>query len=286
MMSEKLKPWQVHESEEGGDEGWLVSYADMVTLLFGFFVILYSMANLDEKKFQQIGEGLATAFKAPEQDLQKNPKKAVNASQEARRARAMQMIAGMLNPSASVDQVVQRIEAASQDVAQAKQLRTQLQVAANQMGEEIFSSKPDPQTVELVLPENILFPPGSDALSSSAQSKLLQLAKTISSVQKVERIEVVGHTDSSPPGSKSMFRNNFALSSARAGSVAAVLIQGGVKKDLLRVRGMADLEPIVKESGVGKELASSLAVNKKQRNNLPNSKNRRVHLIIRKVADE
>ena len=42
--------------EEGGGEGWLVTYSDLVTLLLVFFVVLYAMANTDLKNFQKIAE--------------------------------------------------------------------------------------------------------------------------------------------------------------------------------------------------------------------------------------
>lgn len=49
--------------EDKHEEGWLVSYADMMTLLFGFFVILFSMSNMDKKKYEQLSESLAKEFK-------------------------------------------------------------------------------------------------------------------------------------------------------------------------------------------------------------------------------
>ena len=52
-----------HHQEERHEEGWLVSYADMMTLLFGFFVILFSMSNMDKKKYEQLSESLAKEFK-------------------------------------------------------------------------------------------------------------------------------------------------------------------------------------------------------------------------------
>lgn len=53
--------------EEHNEEGWLVSYADMMTLLFGFFVILFSMSNMDKKKYEQMSESLAKEFKEAQQ---------------------------------------------------------------------------------------------------------------------------------------------------------------------------------------------------------------------------
>jgi chemotaxis protein MotB len=286
-MGGKQKPWEHHEASEEGDEGWLVSYADMVTLLFGFFVILYSMANLDEKKFEQMGENVAEAFKAPETDVKKDKQKPETQTKEARQARALQMMAGMVYPSESTEQMVKKIEAAAKMTADAKEIREQLKTKTKDFGDDLFSDKPESKFVELTLPENILFASGSDALSPEARSKLGQLGKTLSAIQGLERIEVVGHTDSSPPGKSSVFKSNFALSSARAGMVASALMAGGMKSDLLSVRGMADLEPLVTaSSAVG---VSVIGKKQSANNNLSASgqvKNRRVQLIIRKTANE
>jgi chemotaxis protein MotB len=51
-----------HEEEHGGSERWLVTYADMVTLLMVLFIIMFAMSNIDSKKYEQLKEGLANGF--------------------------------------------------------------------------------------------------------------------------------------------------------------------------------------------------------------------------------
>jgi chemotaxis protein MotB len=286
-MSGKQKPWEHHEASEEGDEGWLVSYADMVTLLFGFFVILYSMATLDEKKFEQMGENVAEAFKAPETDVKKAKVSPDAMTREARQARALQMMAGMVYPTESTDQIVKKIESAAKMTADAKEMREQLMAKTKEFGDNLFSNKPESRFVELTLPDKILFGSGSDSLSPEAQGKLIQLGKTIAAIPGVERIEVVGHTDSSPPAKTSTYKNNFALSSARAGVVAAALMGAGIKRDLLVVRGMADLEPLVKiDSPTQPAIGRAKVTSKNDPSSIALEKNRRVTLIIRKTAHE
>ena len=71
MLHNSKHPWDEIESEHGeNDEGWVVSYADMVTLLFGFFVILYSFSTVDEKKYGNVTANLAQTFKS--NDIQGN----------------------------------------------------------------------------------------------------------------------------------------------------------------------------------------------------------------------
>ncbi|HWH01299.1 MAG TPA: flagellar motor protein MotB [Pilimelia sp.] len=54
-----------HEEEHANHERWLVSYADMLTLLFVLFVVLFSMSTVDNKKFSKLADGLAEGFGAP-----------------------------------------------------------------------------------------------------------------------------------------------------------------------------------------------------------------------------
>jgi len=51
-----------HEEGEGGSERWLLTYSDMITLLLALFIILYSMSNIEAKKFAKIAESFGPAF--------------------------------------------------------------------------------------------------------------------------------------------------------------------------------------------------------------------------------
>ena len=52
-----------HEEEGGGhDERWVISYADLVTLLLGFFIILYASAEVDMQRFEQLSAAISQAF--------------------------------------------------------------------------------------------------------------------------------------------------------------------------------------------------------------------------------
>lgn len=55
-------PHKAHVEEEGGEGNWLVSYADMMTLLVGFFVILLSFSKMDEEKFEQARKSVTEQF--------------------------------------------------------------------------------------------------------------------------------------------------------------------------------------------------------------------------------
>ena len=132
---------------------------------------------------------------------------------------------------------------------------------------------PEDTYTELVLPEKTLFSAGQYELKSSSKRALNKLATKLARLDRSAQIEIIGHTDSTPPGRRSLFRDNFSLSSARAGAVARHLIARGVAKSSLKIRGMGDLVPMLPEYDQrGRALRDNRA------------KNRRVHILIKKKA--
>jgi chemotaxis protein MotB len=276
--SPKRKTWE-ETPRDHGEELWIVSYADMVTLLFGFFVIMYSFSTLDDKKFSQMGEQMAAAFQAKDEA---KPKKnaAASVSGEARQLRAMQLMVAMTNLGSDMDDAVSKIERAYADKKSAEGLQKVVneQIAPTQ---NVRVSSVTPQAsaghedvIELVLPSATLFSQGSHALTPGAQEQLRQVAAKLVQAADLSTIEVVGHTDQSPPSSGSSYPNNFTLSSMRAGTVAEALMRGGVDPKLLVIRGMGSLSPLLPEKDrQGAWIPANMA------------KNRRVHLVLKRRPD-
>ena len=282
-MRNKIKPWDHVEADESGDEQWIVSYADMVTLLFGFFVILYSFSTFDEKKFDQMGEKLASAFKAPE-DLDKKTASEAGITTEARQIRALQLLVAMMNLGENMDQALNKIEHGAMNESDVNSTKEMLkEKLKEQTGISMIKSKSiDPSVVELVLPEKILFQSGQAELSLEAQKNIQKLGKDLLRINDIDKIEVVGHTDSSPPGKTSLFKTNFTLSSARAGAVAQELMKSGLPAELFSVKGMADLEPLTEavDKTAAKGNTKSVVIPQDP------TVNRRVHIVLRKVRHE
>lgn len=249
MHKGRSKPnFNHHGDEEHDEELWLISYADMVTLLFGFFVILYSFSTLDEKKFDQMSEKVAQAFSSKEK--MKTSESGMGVSGEERQMRAMQMLITMLNLGGNMDEAVANIE---KTYSQAQNAGAAKNVLMEKVAEEhrdiVKGAKADDlsHTVELVLPDTSLFASGSYQLSPQGAAKIKSLAGDLQNTPGLLQIEVSGHTDGRQPTKNSTFQNNFALSSLRAGAIAEVLLRAGIEPKKLVVRGMAHLKPILPE---------------------------------------
>ncbi len=259
-----------HVGHEDG-ESWLVSYADMVTLLFGFFVILYSLSQVDETKFSEFQKEIAETFGGEYVEKFGSEVGHVSAN---RQLRAFQMMMAMVSPGEDMNSVVKKIEKETQsdqamgEISKAIKKRmekTDGVLRAGQANKELL--------IDLALPADTLFSSGSDQLMPAAKARIKEIADELVRMNGVLGIAVVGHSDSVQPPVRPGAPDNWALSSLRASAVARALIANGVDRRGVSVSGVGDLEPLFAERGAdGKIIKENLA------------RNRRVHLIVKKAA--
>ncbi len=219
-----------HEEEHENHERWLVSYADFITLLFAFFVVMYSVSRVDNKRLSQAaasikwalhfsgtgGVGQMPIFDQPASSrnlIEMGPPQAPSASQrelvESVRARLEQRIRPFL---------LQRGPAAVTVTADAKRVTVRLAAA------EFFDSG------QAALRPQIL--PVLDAIAD----ELVPLGRPI-------RVE--GHTDDTPVAG-TRFHDNWELSAVRAATVASYMeLAHHARPDLLTASGFASTRPLV-----------------------------------------
>ncbi len=250
-------------------ELWIVSYADMMTLLFGFFVILYSFSKIDERKFSAFGKQVA-------QNFQGSSKSNLSPAmlEESRQVHALHTLTEMMKTPGGVDEMVQKIEktasqAQSLDVAGKKLLSDLDPEKVSALTTLQGSVLKNPEKLELALPDAVLFVSGTARLTPLAKKALQEIAVALSRVQDLAFIEITGHTDSAPVSPRALYPNNWSLSAARAGSVAEELIRYGVAPKKISARGLANLQPLFPEK---------MADGKFIRQNM--EKNRRVQIAL------
>jgi chemotaxis protein MotB len=246
----------------------------MMTLLFGFFVILYSFSNVDEGKFNSVSKKLAEAFKG---DVKKAESKTeVGMLMQARQLRALQLLVAMLNLGENVESAVDKIErsvAESQSLAMAREaLMEGLDSKEDSILSKLRVTMQDKEDrVELALPGGMLFRSGTADLTPEAKTGIRRIARYLVRIKGLVAVEVVGHTDSAPPPRGALYPSNWALSSARAGAVTEELVNQGIPSKIVAVRGMASLDPLFPERRAnGSWIAENMA------------RNRRVHIILKK----
>jgi chemotaxis protein MotB len=267
-----------HPEGDHGGELWLVSYADMMTLLLGFFVIIYSLSTPDEQKMQAVGKQLAEAFGGE----QKKDETTTGAAQvgmqlEARHLRALQLLVAMLNLGDNLEDAVGKIE---RKAAEAKGMQAAKDAIMDDLKAKddgtLTQLKMQTQSkldsIDIALPDNMLFESGTADLTPRAKTGLRKIAVSLAKVKGLVGLEVSGHTDSQPPSRFSRYPSNWALSAARAGAVAEELIRDGIDPKGVIPRGMASLQPLFPERREDGSLISE---------NL--ARNRRVQITVKKV---
>src|SRR5579864_4953029 len=210
-------------------ERWLLTYADLITLLMVFFVVLYSMSSADSTKWQQISASLQQAFN-------------VNVLQGQA---ATSIDSGISQPSAPIDTLIN-----NNDVPQVSRIQSAIQQAINSSAQNGDTQMPDvtvgtdKEGVVIRLSGSYLFDSGRAELKPNSFDLLDAIAQEL----KLEPndIRVDGHTDSTPLVGSALYPTNWELSTARALAVTRYFVDtDGIQATRLEAAGFGEFRPIV-----------------------------------------
>ena len=215
-----------HDEEHGGDERWLVSYSDFITLLFVLFVVLYSIGQVDVTKYKILAESMRAAFSTGGAvKVVSNSISASGGGNDPNSEPAPISIPGMPEKPPQSDEV-------------ASQLTTMLNNMNMGSGVSVQSNI---EGVLISLSENIIFYPGTANLYPQAFPVLDGIIGMLNSMEN--NLRIVGHTDNSAP-TDPKYANNFELSVGRANVVAQYLISKGINPARLTISGKSEYDPI------------------------------------------
>ena len=211
---------------------WLVSYADFITLLFGFFVVLYAFAKADQKKQAQVSQAIDSAFSSmgvfSEAARDSSASSAASANQAAQPAHAV-MGEDLLAPA----QVKDDLDRLRRDLT----LTLSSQIASHSISLEMGRDG-----LVISLREAGFFDSGSAAPKPQALPTLRQIAAKLCATPYDLRIE--GHTDNVPIHNAE-FNSNWELSSARATRIARLFLDmNAMPPDRLSAAGYAEYHPV------------------------------------------
>jgi chemotaxis protein MotB len=214
-------------SEEGEKlERWLVSYADFITLLFAFFVVMYAISIVHKGDFKVLSESLDLAFQ-DRQEARKVPEP-IQVGETPR----------TLEPSI--------LEAAQEAARLAEAAERIEEVLAPYIDQELIAVKRNEFWIAVEMKSGILFASGSAELSPDADPVLTKLAEVVRELPD-NPIYVEGHTDNVPIQTRE-FPSNWELSAARAASVVRRLIQYGVNPARMAAVGFGEHHPVADNS--------------------------------------
>jgi len=214
-----------HDEGGGGHDGggsmrWLLTYADMITLLTAFFIMMYSMSVLNLSKFEQVAISIRSGFGG---NLQNGGYSVLNTSPGVGSKPSVLPEANFLGPAQMARQMRQFIKQSG--------LQQELRVKETRRG-----------IVVSIVTDKVLFPKGQAEITPQAARLLDKVASLIEASRSHVRIE--GHTDSLPIRT-AKYPSNWELSTARATTVVRYLIEKArISPRLLSASGYADSRPL------------------------------------------
>lgn len=288
-----MSEFVIEEEEEGGGSGWLATFADLMSLLMCFFVLLLSFSEMDVLKYKQIAGSMKDAFGVQNEVKVKDiPKGTSVIAQEFSAGRPENTPVNKVQQQ-TADTTKMTLDVRSKppgesesnsegstnpDVAEAvmrEVLRREASETADMvskaLSDEISAGKIDVEsglsTVTIRIRERGSFPSGSATLNTDFLPVMANLRNVLKSVKG--NIAIEGHTDDIPINTE-RFRSNWDLSAERALSVAHELFKDAeVGVDRFMVVGFAETHP--------------LAANDDWKSR---ARNRRVEIVIRRGLED
>lgn len=231
-------------TEHENHERWLISYADFITLLFAFFVVLYSSAQVDKRKVGQLAIAIQVAFQQMGVFDASNTRPAV-ANSEPMPFSKVQMVENQERVQA-MGRLVNAPHGTlgeSPDKPDMDQIQKQLETSlAAQIGKHTVSVTPTKEGIVVSLREMGFFDSGSTSLRPDAEPTLSDFVNVIG--PRRVRVRIEGHTDNVPIHNN-RFASNWELSTSRATEIIKLLItKYGVAPLRLSASGYSEFYPV------------------------------------------
>ena len=221
---------RIYHGEEKLDR-WIVSYADFITLLFAFFVVMFAASNINEGKLEEVTQSLIEAFKTT--------------------PRALEPIqVGEVSRSPNDKVIPTELTAQADDgETQFNNLKVLSDKIESQMmdliAEDQITVRRSENWLEIEINESILFGSGSINLVGSSSPVLQKIANILAPFPNP--INVEGFTDNIPINTRK-FRSNWELSAARAATVVHLFSKEGIEPSRMSAIGYGQFRPVADNS--------------------------------------
>ena len=226
------KPDPAEEEDEEEEEGpsgapaWVTTFADLVTLLMVFFILLFAMGSIEDEKWRLVKESLKSALGS-------------DTIPEAGTRQGLDVISAKLTEESidAVDEVgamvakeIEEIASEVEEFVYKNKLAGQVQVSSDERGAVITVS------------DIVLFSPGTAKMNWQGSKVVKQVFDLLN--QFNYKVKIEGHTDDSPIHTE-RFPSNWELSASRAAEVARMFVESGFSAENLSIEGLAQFRPKV-----------------------------------------
>jgi len=223
-----------HEEDHENHERWLVSYADFITLLFAFFVVMYSISSVNQGKYKQLTSSLGSAFSG---DV--SPRIGPQANN------------GDISPRSNsrYSSIIQPLKLNQLHSDKQKRERENMAALANKLANSLSQLINDGKLrvvqnnrgIRIDIHDTLLFAPGSAELSPAAKQPLAEIATFLK--ESTNQIQVEGHTDNVPIHTDQFF-SNWELSAVRATALVRLFSESSIAESRLSAAGYGSAQPI------------------------------------------
>jgi chemotaxis protein MotB len=226
-------------------ERWLLTYADMITLLLALFVVLYAISSVNVSKFKTLQDSLRDAFNG---NVVNGGSSIMETGRSATRETPDAVIPNITPPTPQIASPRSRAQAAAlaarREQQEFQRIKQQIEqyARAHGLGNQVEAVTARRGLVVRLLTDRVLFDSGQAALKAQGMPLLGHVGNLLN-IDKIHPILVEGHTDDVPINT-AQFRSNWELSTARATEVVRYLIGRGVPDRRFGASGYADLHPI------------------------------------------
>lgn len=222
-------------------ERWLVSYADFITLLFAFFVVMYSISQVNESKYRVLSTTLESAFKTPS----KNILLSESTGDTPVLASSRQLIDLQGRTDDYANSLISLENAFRETFGDLIETGL-MQVSSNELW------------LQIELRDSILFGSGSAEASAQAQQIFAEVSQLLAGLE--HQVQIAGFTDNVPI-SNERFPSNWELSSARASALVKWMVEQGLKPNRLSAVGYAEHQPVASnDTAEGRALNRRVAI--------------------------
>lgn len=253
-----------HEEEHENHERWLVSYADMITVLMALFIVLYAMSQVDETKYEQLKQGLAVGF-GREQSILNGANPATNAkgvddpgetSHQVIMAQVPESQRPMVQQVVEETERLRRERAYGDARAEVERLiavwrRIDRALRAQGLRDDVRATIDERGLVVSLVSEHVVFEPDVAELTSRGRRVVDTLAPVLAAL--TEPVELDGHTNQEKVKPK-YFATDWELSAARAVHVLRRLEEvHGLRTSRLRATGFGHTKPLIDPARAGSQ---------------------------------
>jgi chemotaxis protein MotB len=218
------------EEEDESPDRWLVSYADFITLLFAFFVVMYAISSVNQSKYSDLTSSMGTAFSGV------NPAGSIR-NHTGTNNKGQQ---GSLVKPLPLSHLYQ------EKIRREREAMTSMGVdLSNTLAPLISEGKvrvsQNNRGIRIDIHDSLLFSPGSAELAAAAAGIMNEIATMVKDNQRL--IQVEGHTDNTEIHNAT-FYSNWELSAVRASSVVRMLSSAGISANRLSALGFGSAQSI------------------------------------------